>query len=394
MMIIACLCASAFLPQIPLSSYVRTGEAVSWARWRHSSRGYAVTKMQETDHYTRRSIIANSVAAALLPTLTAAGPAAAVLTPMSGKTVVVTGANSGLGLAAATQLADAGATVVLAVRDSAKGAKAKEHIRATTSGGTVEISELDLGDLASVKAFAKRWGDRPCDVLMLNAGVMAIPVRATTTDGFERHLGVNHLGHFALTAQLWPSLKKAAVGGSARVVVVSSDGHRKGSISFDDINLEKAGAYKDCSTPFCSAYTQSKLANVLFAKELERRIPANLNVAVSSVSPGLVNTALFRYSLPDLKADVGSGALVGDPDGKKLKDLQKIQGYFMTPADKAAQTQLALASDPKLDRSTVAGGYYVDGKKTAPSKEAEDPAVASKMWALSEKLTGIDFVPE
>ena len=104
---------------------------------------------------------------------------------------------------------------------------------------------------------------------------------------------------------------KGRVAG-ARVVVVSSDGHKKGTINFDDINLERPGSYKDCSTPFCSAYTQSKLANVLFAKELERRIPPGLNVAVSAVSPGLVNTALFRYSLPDLKADVGTGALVGD----------------------------------------------------------------------------------
>lgn len=313
---------------------------------------------------------------------------------MAGKTVVVTGANSGLGLASATQMASAGATVVLAVRDAAKGAEAKESIRAATPGGTLEVAELDLGDLGSVKAFAKRWGDRPCDVLMLNAGVMAIPQRATTKDGFERHLGVNHLSHFALTAQLWPSLKKAAGAGGARVIVVSSDGHKKGSIAFDDINLEKPGAYKDCSTPFCSAYTQSKLANVLFAKELERRMPPGLDVAVSAVSPGLVNTALFRYSLPDLKADVSSGTLTGDPDGKKLKDLQTIQGYFMTPADKAAQTQLALASDPALDRASVAGGYYVDGKKTAPSKEAADPAVAAKMWALSEQMTGVAFVPE
>ena len=341
---------------------------------------------------SRRAAIAGG-AALLLPTTRL--PSAAALPPFAGRTVVITGANSGLGLASATQMAAAGATVILAVRDASKGAEAKERIRAVTQNGALEVSELDLGDLSSVKSFAKRWGDRPCDVLMLNAGVMAIPQRATTEDGFERHLGVNHLGHFALTARLWPALKKAAAGGgAARVVVVSSDGHKKGTIRFDDINLEKPGAYKDCSTPFCSAYTQSKLANVLFAKELERRIPPGIEVAVSSVSPGLVNTALFRYSLPDLKADVGSGALVGDPDGSKLRDLQKIQGYFMTPADTAAQTQLALASDPKLDRAAVSGGYYVDGKKTPPSKEADDAAVASKMWELSERMTGIAFVPK
>ena len=367
----------------------------SYCAAQYSRRGISMAMHQESTT-NRRAVLAGGFAAATLLPTTAVAPAAAALAPMDGKTVIVTGANSGLGLASATQLAAAGATVVLAVRDVGKGVEAKEKIRAATQGGAVEVSELDLGDLNSVKAFAVRWGDRPCDVLMLNAGVMAIPQRATTKDGFERHLGVNHLSHFALTAQLWPALKRAAIGsaGGARVVVVSSDGHKKGTISFNDINLEKPGAYKDCSTPFCSAYTQSKLANVLFAKELERRIPSGLNVAVSSVSPGLVNTALFRYSLPDLKADVTSGSLTGDPDGKKLKDLQTIQGYFMTPADKAAQTQLALASDPTLGRATVSGGYYVDGKRTAPSKEAQDPAVAAKVWALSEKLTGVAFAPE
>ena len=121
-----------------------------------------------------------------------------------------------------------GAKVVLAVRDPTKGNEAAAKIK-----GSVEVSQLDLGDLGSVKAFAKRWGDRPVDVLMLNAGVMAIPERSLTKDGFERHYAVNHLGHFALTALLWPSVRKAAEkgeGGGARVVVVSSDGHKKGSI--------------------------------------------------------------------------------------------------------------------------------------------------------------------
>lgn len=312
---------------------------------------------------------------------------------MTGKTVVVTGANSGLGLATATQLADAGATVVLAVRDKAKGLAAEESIRATTKGGTIEVNELDLGSLSSVRAFAKRWGDRPIDVLMLNAGVMAIPTRALTADGFERHLGVNHLGHFALTALLWPSLKSAATasGGSARVVVVSSDSHRKSNgIAFDDLNLAQPGAYKDCSTPFCSAYLQSKLANVLFAAELQRRIPSNLDIAASSLSPGLVNTALFRYSLPDLKADVASGTM---PDMTKLDTLYQVQGFFMTPAAKAAQTQLALAADPALGKAAAGGKYFVDGKVSAPSKQAADADAAARLWAVSEELTGVTFDP-
>jgi len=187
-----------------------------------------------------------------------------------------------------------------------------------------------------------------------------------------------------------------AQGGAARRQrrrarrVVSSDGHKKGSIAWDDINLERAGAYKDCSTPFCSAYTQSKLANVLFAKELARRLPADLDVAVSSLSPGLVNTALFRYALPDLKTDVKTGAV---DDAKKLDKLYQVQGYFMTPALKAAQTQLALAADPALGRAETGGAYFVDGKPQSPSPVAEDPAVAARLWSLSEKQAGVEFKP-
>ena len=114
-------------------------------------------------------------------------------------------------------------------------------------------------------------------------------------------------------------------------------------------------------------------------------------MAVSSVSPGLVNTALFRYALPDLHTDVSTGAV---DDDAKLDKLYQVQGYFMTPATKAAQTQLALASDPKLDRSAVAGKYFVDGKPASPSALAEDAEVAARLWALSEQQAGIKFDPK
>ena len=130
----------------------------------------------------------------------------------------------------------------------------------------------------------------------------------------------------------------------------------------------------------------------MFAQELERRLPAGLDVAVSSLSPGLVNTALFRYALPDLKADAATGG-VDDPDGKKLGQLLQIQGYFMTPAAKAAQTQLSLAADPKLTRAATAGRYFVDQKEAAPSKAASDPEAARQLWRVSEQLTGVTFDP-
>ena len=336
----------------------------------------------------RRELLASAFA---LPLCTLPLPALAATSSMAGKTVIVTGSNSGLGLEAATQLAGAGATVVLAVRDAKRGSAAADAIRATTNGAKVEVSQLELGDLASVKAFAKRWGDRPIDCLMLNAGVMAIPERSLTADGFERHWAVNHLGHFALTALLWPGVRKAAAaGGSPRVVVVSTDGHKKGKISFDDINLEQPGAYKDCNTPFCTAYTQSKLANVLFAAELERRIPAGLDVAVSSLSPGLVNTALFRYNVPALDANVATGSL-GAPG--ELDKLLQVQGFFMTPTAKAAATQVALASDPALGRAAAGGKYFVDGKPAEPAKAATDPSTAAKLWELSERQAGVKFDP-
>ena len=156
----------------------------------------------------RRELLASAFA---LPLCTLPLPALAATSSMAGKTVIVTGSNSGLGLEAATQLAGAGATVVLAVRDAARGSAAADAIRATTNGAKVEVSQLELGDLASVKAFAKRWGDRPIDCLMLNAGVMAIPERLTTSDGFEKQVGINHLGHFALVSAMMPALRRAKV---------------------------------------------------------------------------------------------------------------------------------------------------------------------------------------
>jgi NAD(P)-dependent dehydrogenase (short-subunit alcohol dehydrogenase family) len=171
---------------------------------------------------------------------------------LDGRTFVVTGANSGIGFAAARELGRAGARVVLAVRDVAKGEAAAAAI-----DGETEVRELDLADLASVRAFADAWeGD--LDVLVNNAGVMAVPEQRTK-DGFEMQLGTNHLGHFALTNLLLPHV-------TDRVVVVASGAHRMGSIHLDDLNWERHGYSR------WRAYGQSKLANLLFMSELQRRL--------------------------------------------------------------------------------------------------------------------------
>jgi len=199
------------------------------------------------------------------------------LPSQSGRTVVITGANSGIGLAAARELGRAGAHVVLAVRDEARGAAAAESI-----AGETEVRRLDLADLSSVHAFADGFeGD--IDVLINNAGVMAIP-ESRTADGFEMQIGTNHLGHFALANLLLPRIRD-------RVVVVASGAHRMGKIRLDDLNWEQGG-YQSWR-----AYGQSKLANLLFASELQRRLgEAGSDVRAVAAHPGYAATNLQSHT--------------------------------------------------------------------------------------------------
>src|SRR4051794_34663022 len=192
---------------------------------------------------------------------------------LDGRTFVVTGANSGIGFAAARELGRAGARVVLAVRDVSRGEAA-----AAAVDGETEVRQLDLADLASVHAFADAWeGD--LDVLVNNAGVMAVPEQRTK-DGFEMQLGTNHLGHFALTNLLLPRVRD-------RVVVVASGAHRMGSIHLDDLNWERHGYSR------WRAYGQSKLANLLFMSELQRRLDeAGSSLRVTAAHPGWAATNL------------------------------------------------------------------------------------------------------
>ena len=281
---------------------------------------------------------------------------------MTRRTVAITGANSGIGRAAARALAAKGAHVVLAVRDPAKGRAA-----AATMTGDVSVRRLDLADLASVRSFAEDFTE-PIDVLINNAGLM-IPPLGRTADGFELQFGTNHLGHFALTNLLLPRIRE-------RVVTVSSNGHRTGTIDFDDLNWDRK-PYK--AFP---AYAQSKLANLLFTAELQHRLTeAGSPVLATAAHPGMAATNLLghleneRSPLQGLRTAVTRRLSQSDDDG-------------------ALPTLYAAVTD-------VPGGSYAGpagflqgrgaSKLVSRSRAARDGALARRLWTASEELTGVTF---
>jgi NAD(P)-dependent dehydrogenase (short-subunit alcohol dehydrogenase family) len=271
-----------------------------------------------------------------------------------GRTIVVTGASSGIGLAAARELARAGARVVLAVRDPDKG----QRVAAGIPGDT-EVRPLDLASLASVRAFAAGWTG-PLDVLVNNAGIMAVP-EGRTADGFELQIGTNHLGPFLLTSLLLPAI-------TDRVVTVSSQLHRRGRIDLADLNWE----HRRYSAT--GAYNASKLANVLFTVELQRRLTeAGSQVRAVTAHPGIARTSL------------------GNQD-RTARAISRYLGWlFNDPPHGALPTLYAATQD-------IPGGAYIgpDGLGHLrgypgihqPSKDARDPEMARRLWDLSARLTG------
>ena len=214
---------------------------------------------------------------------------------LNGYQVVITGANTGLGKASAQKLAELGASVVLLVKNLDKGNAAIAEIRRTVPDADLTALELDLASLDSVEKCAKQLASllqgRGIDVLLNNAGVMAIPSRTLTKDGFEAHMGINHLGHFALTASLLPLLKRGGKGSGARIINVSSSAHMLGHIDFTNLMFEKEGTYS--AWP---AYGNSKLANILFTRELNRRLREKSSDIITTVChPGACRTELGRY---------------------------------------------------------------------------------------------------
>lgn len=276
---------------------------------------------------------------------------AAELGSFTGKTVVVTGANSGLGLVTARELARVGARVILACRDTAKGESA-----AAGMSGDVEVRRLDLADLTSIRDFAGTVAD--IDVLINNAGIMAVPY-ALTRDGFESQIGTNHLGHFALTNLLLPKI-------ADRVVTVSSMAHWMGRISLRDLNC-KARPY--LAWP---AYGQSKLANLLFTSELQRRLDAKGSaVQAHAAHPG--------YSATNLQAQspIWSAA----------------NRVFATSADFGARPTLFAASQTLPGNSFIGPKHGWRGPTEAVGRSplARDEKTARALWELSEQLTEVGF---
>ncbi|MGE2689278.1 SDR family NAD(P)-dependent oxidoreductase [Mycolicibacterium pulveris] len=295
---------------------------------------------------------------------------AADVPDQSGRVAIVTGANSGLGYDTAAVLADNGAHVVLAVRDLDKGRRAVEKIKAASPNADVTLQELDLSSLNSVRKAADelRAAYPRIDLLINNAGVMYVPRRETTEDGFEMQFGTNHLGHFALTGLLLENL--LPVGGS-RVVTVSSVGHRAlARIHFEDPHLERK--YNRVE-----AYGQSKLANLLFTYELARRLKAKEAPTIAvAAHPGLSDTELMRH-LPDFIPSI----------------LWKIVGQ---PAAMGALPTLRAATDPAVQNAQY---YGPDGigesrghpKLVASSAQSHNQDIQRRLWTMSEELTGVTF---
>lgn len=276
------------------------------------------------------------------------------LPDQSGRTIIVTGASSGLGVVTARELARVGARVVLAVRDPAKGERA-----AAAMAGQTEVRRLDLADLASVRAFAAEW-DEPLDILINNAGIMRVP-EGRTQDGFELQIGTNHLGPFALTNLLLPHITR-------RVVTVSSQLHRRGRLDLDDLNWQRR-RYQSLQ-----AYCDSKLANLLFTLELQRRLTeAGSGVRAVAAHPGIATTNLTSHIRG-----------IGGTLGRGFKHLFNDAEHGALPTLYSATQDVPGACYVGPDGPAHLRGYPEIG---TPSKRARDTDFAWRLWDLSVRLT-------
>ncbi|ANU24097.1 short-chain dehydrogenase [Planococcus donghaensis] len=293
------------------------------------------------------------------------------LKQLTGKTAIITGANSGIGLEAAKVFVDCGAHIVMAVRNIEKGQQARDSILQHNREARVSVMKLDLADLASVRLFVENFQKQydSLDLLVNNAGVLAPPY-SKTTDGFELQFGSNHLGHFALTGLLLPLLKKTP---HSRVVSLSSLAHKGARIDFD--NLDGSKGYKAMKF-----YGQSKLANLLFAQELDTRFKEH-NIQTLSIAchPGISATNIFK---------------LGNRDAPQF--LKSLMHNILQPPALGALPAVYAATDSELK-----GGEYIgpDGRGRrkgypaldTPHASARDKAVSLKLWDVSEKLTGVEY---
>ena len=294
--------------------------------------------------------------------------------PQQGRLAIVTGANSGIGYQAARYLLRAGAAVILACRSREKGEAASAKIVAKQPSAKVEVRILDVADLDSVRRFAAEFlsEDKPLDLLINNAGVMALPERRTTPQGFEMQFGTNHLGHFALTGLLLPALLRQP---TSRVVTVASIAHKRGKLNFDDLNAERR--YDPGG-----AYAQSKLANVVFGLEFDRRLRARSAHTASVIAhPGVAVTNIVSN---------GMGR------GLKGRVVNALLPFVAQSDERGSWPLLYAATSPDVH----GGGYYgPDGiaefkgtpVEVKPKPHALDPAAGKRLWEMSEALTGVRY---
>jgi NAD(P)-dependent dehydrogenase (short-subunit alcohol dehydrogenase family) len=290
----------------------------------------------------------------------------------SGRTICITGANSGLGLEAARNLVGAGAHVILACRNVAKAEAAAQSLRLGTGNGTgsVEVRELDLASLASVRQFSEQLltDGIELDGLMNNAGLMALD-QSRTEDGFETQIGVNHLGHYALTGLLLPSLMKRP---NSRIVNVSSMGHIPGKIHLDDLMCDRRKYNR------WGAYFQSKLANILFTNELERRLRETSSTTIAlAAHPGTARTELG-------KTGTSATNFV----------MRRVAPVMTRTGVQGCESQVRAMVDPSASgREYYGPKYQMFGApiKVTPSKRARNMNDARRLWEISEELTGVSY---
>jgi len=291
---------------------------------------------------------------------------------LSGKVAIVTGANSGMGLETARELARKNATVVLACRSRERGGRAIESLRAGIPAARAELMQLDLASLASVRAFARgfRASHDRLDILVNNAGVLLAP-HSTTEDGFERHFGVNHLGHFALTGLL---IDRLLATDPSRIVTVSSRGCAGGGVDFAKLTEDRRETY---SAP--RAYGRSKLANLLFTHELQRRLEGRGTIAVAA-HPGGAATDLGRHM----------------SDHRAYRAILPLLTWLsQTPAE-GARPILRAATDPDATGGQFYGPRGRLGMRGSPvvvqsPPHSHDESLARRLWEVSEELTGVRF---
>ena len=281
---------------------------------------------------------------------------------MNGKVVIVTGANAGIGKAAASKLAEMGAHIIMVARDERRGQLAQQEIKTASGSTRVDLLIADLSSQQSIRQLATsiQHGYERVDVLLNNAGGVW-GERRLTVYGIEYTFALNHLGYFLLTQLLLDLLKRSA---PARIINVSSGAHNSGHINFDD--LQGVQKYSPMT-----AYSQSKLANVLFTYELARRLEGT-NVTVNCLHPGFVNTRFGRD---------------GDLSGLVGKLLPLVSRFMARTPERGADTAVYLASDPQF--AQVTGKYFDTRKDTRSSSESYDTAIAARLWTMSEEMTGL-----